>query len=187
MEIISTELEGLKLIKPEIIKDARGYFMESFKLNFLNEHFPNINFIQENESKSTYGILRGLHFQRPPFDQTKLVRVVYGKVLDVAVDLRIGSPTLGQYKSFILSEENNLQLMIPKGFAHGFVVLSKECIFQYKVDEYYNKSSEDHISFDDRTLNINWIINESELKLSRKDKVQSSFENYLLGQNKFKF
>lgn len=187
MEIISTKLEGLKLIKPKIIKDVRGYFMESFKLDFFSEHFPDINFIQENESKSNYGVLRGLHFQRPPFDQTKLVRVVYGKVLDVAVDLRIGSPTFGRHESFILSEGNSLQLMIPKGFAHGFVVLSEECIFQYKVDAAYNKSSEDHISYNDRTLNINWKIDESEMKLSQKDKVQSLFENYLLGGNKFKY
>ena len=138
MEIVKTSIEGLVVIQPKVFEDERGYFMESYKESFINDHFTGIHFIQDNESKSSYGVLRGLHFQKPPFEQTKLVRVIQGEVLDVAVDLRKDSKTYGKYESIILSEKNKKQVFIPKGFAHGFVVLSKETILNYKVDNYYN-------------------------------------------------
>jgi dTDP-4-dehydrorhamnose 3,5-epimerase len=169
MEIVKTSIEGLVLIEPRVFKDDRGYFMESYKESFMMENFPNINFIQDNESKSTYGVLRGLHFQKPPFEQTKLVRVVDGKVLDVAVDLRKGSPTCGKWESFILSGENKKQLFIPKGFAHGFIVLSDSATLNYKVDNYYSKSHESGIRFDDKTLNIDWMIPLNKIIISEKD------------------
>lgn len=169
MEIIKTSIEGLVIIQPKVFKDERGYFMESYKDSFIKENFPDIHFIQDNESKSTYGVLRGLHFQKPPFEQTKLVRVISGEVLDVAVDLRKNSPTYGKWESVVLSGDNKKQFFIPKGFAHGFIVLSKEAIFSYKVDAPYKKEFESGIGFDDKSLNINWKIESKNIKLSAKD------------------
>ncbi len=169
MEIVNTEIQDLVLIKPKVFEDKRGYFMESFKKDFFINNFSEINFIQDNESKSEYGVLRGLHFQNPPYDQTKLVRVIKGKVLDVAVDLRKGSKTFGIHKSFILSEENKNQLLVPKGFAHGFVVLSREAIFHYKVDNIYMPSYDSGLIFNDNSLNIDWKIPNNELVVSDKD------------------
>lgn len=169
MEIVKTSIDGLVIIKPKVIEDERGYFMESFKESFITENFPEIKFIQDNESKSSYGVLRGLHFQKPPYDQTKLVRVIYGEVLDVAVDLRSDSPTFGKWESIKLSDVNKYQFLIPKGFAHGFIVLSEKAIFSYKVDNYYNKESELGIRYDDQQLNITWELDHKFMKLSEKD------------------
>lgn len=169
MEIIKTSIEGLVVIQPRVFVDERGYFMESYKESFIKDNFPDIHFIQDNESKSTYGVLRGLHFQKPPFQQTKLVKVIDGKVLDVAVDLRKNSPTYGKWESIILSGENKKQFFIPKGFAHGFVVLSKEAIFSYKVDNVYNNESESGILYNDPKLKIDWIVRRENIVLSKKD------------------
>jgi dTDP-4-dehydrorhamnose 3,5-epimerase len=180
MEIIKTSIEGLLIIKPRVFEDERGYFMESFKESFVNENFPDIKFIQDNESKSSYGVLRGLHFQKPPFEQTKLVRVISGKVLDVAVDLRAGSKTYGKHVNIELSDKNKLQFLIPKGFAHGFVVLSENAIFSYKVDNIYNSSSDSGIAFDDPDLKIQWPIPTKDLIISNKDSSLKSFKEYLI-------
>ena len=145
MNIIETGIEGLWIIEPRIFGDSRGYFFESFSQKEFDEKIGPVNFVQDNESKSCYGVVRGLHFQKPPHAQAKLVRVVKGKVLDVAVDLREGSPTYGKHCAVELSEENHRQMFIPKGFAHGFSVLSEEAVFQYKCDEYYAPHSEGHI------------------------------------------
>ena len=168
MEVIKTSIEGLVVIQPNVYKDERGYFMESFKESFFQKNFPQIKFLQDNESRSSYGVLRGLHFQKPPFEQTKLVRVIKGKVLDVAVDLRTESKTFGLHEAVILSEENKRQFLIPKGFAHGFLVLSKEAIFSYKVDNYYAPDYDSGISY--KSLNIDWIIPEKDIIISEKDK-----------------
>ena len=177
MEIVKTSIEGLVIIQPKVFEDERGYFMESYKESFIKENFPDIYFIQDNESKSSYGVLRGLHFQKPPFEQTKLVRVVQGEVLDVAVDLRKNSPTFGKWESVVLSGDNKKQFFIPKGFAHGFVVLSKKAVFSYKVDNLYNISHESGINPLDTSLNIDWKISEDQLLLSIKDKHLPFFEN----------
>ena len=169
MEIVKTSIEGLVIIQPRVFEDERGYFMESYKETFIKENFPDIHFIQDNESRSSYGVLRGLHFQKPPFEQTKLVRVIDGEVLDVAVDLREDSQTYGKWESIILTGENKKQFFIPKGFAHGFVVLSKEAIFSYKVDNIYAPEYDSGIYFDDKNLAIDWIIPKSDLVISRKD------------------
>ena len=169
MEIIKTTIEGLVIIQPKVFEDERGYFMESYKESFIKENFPDIHFIQDNESRSTYGVLRGLHFQKPPFEQTKLVRVINGEVLDVAVDLRENSPTYGKWESVLLSGENKKQFFIPKGFAHGFVVLSKETIFSYKVDNIYAPEFDSGVYFDDTDLAIDWIVPKSDLVISQKD------------------
>ena len=158
MNVIETELEGVKIIEPTIFKDARGYFFESFSQKEFNEKVAPITFVQDNESKSTYGVIRGLHYQKPPYAQSKLVRCVRGKVLDVAVDIRKGSPTYGKYVAVELSEDNHRQLFIPKGFAHGFAVLSDEAVFQYKCDEFYHPEVADGISVIDETLGIDWKI-----------------------------
>ena len=171
MEIIKTSIEGLVIIQPKVFEDERGYFMESYKESVIKENFPDINFIQDNESKSSYGVLRGLHFQKPPFEQTKLVRVIEGEVLDVAVDLRKESPTYGKWESVALSGDNKNQLFIPKGFAHGFVVMSNEAIFSYKVDTPYKKEFEFGIRLDDNSLNIDWEIDLKSIKLNRKDNI----------------
>ena len=170
MEIIKTSIEGLVVIQPLDFGDERGYFMESYKESFVKDHFPDIHFIQDNESKSSYGVLRGLHFQKPPFEQTKLVRVIQGEVLDVAVDLRKNSSTYGKWESIILSGENKKQLFIPKGFAHGFVVLSKEAIFSYKVDNIYAPDHDSGIYYKDTSLGIDWLLNDNDIILSEKDK-----------------
>ena len=177
MEIIETSIEGIVVLKPRIFKDERGYFMESYKESFFKNNFPDIRFIQNNESMSTHGVLRGLHFQMPPFQQTKLVRVIDGEVLDVAVDLRMNSPTFGRWESIILSCKNKKQLLIPKGFAHGFVVLSEKAIFSYKVDNPYSAEHESGIIYNDEELNIDWRINSNNLLVSKKDKLLSTFKN----------
>lgn len=177
MEIITTALKDLLIIKPKVFEDDRGYFMESFKQSFIEENFPGIKFIQENESKSNYGVLRGLHFQTAPYEQTKLVRVVKGKVLDIAVDLRKGSETYGKWESFILSSSNKKQLLIPKGMAHGFVVLSKTAVFSYKVDNVYSPGHESGIIYNDPNLNIDWKLSHSKLIISKKDKLLKTIED----------
>jgi len=169
MEIIKTSIEGLLVLQPRIFEDERGYFIESYKESFIKDNFPGIHFIQDNESMSTYGVLRGLHFQKPPFEQTKLVRVIQGKVLDVAVDLRLNSKTCGKYESVVLSGENKKQFLIPKGFAHGFVVLSEEAIFSYKVDNNYAPDYDSGIKYNDSKLGIDWILQEESLIISEKD------------------
>lgn len=176
MQIIKTEIEGVFIIKPQLFKDGRGYFFESFSQREFEEKVSKITFVQDNESKSSYGVVRGLHFQRPPFAQSKLVRVIKGTVLDVAVDLRKNSPTYGKHITVELTEENHLQLFIPQGFAHGFSVLSNEAIFQYKCDNFYNKESEDSILWNDKNLNIDWKIPEKKIILSEKDKTSQTFD-----------
>ena len=170
MEVIKTDIEGLVVIQPRIFNDARGYFFESFSQREFEEKVGPIRFVQDNESKSTRGVLRGLHFQNPPYAQSKLVRCVKGKVLDVAVDIRKGSPTYGRHVAVELSEDNHLQFFIPKGFAHGFVVLSDEAVFQYKCDEFYAPQSEGGINLYDEALGIDWQIPRDEAILSDKDK-----------------
>ncbi len=171
MKFTNTEIEGLIIIEPTVYEDERGYFFESFRQDLFLQKFPEIKFIQENESFSTYGILRGLHYQVPPFAQSKLVRVVSGRVLDVAVDIRKDSVTFGKYFSVELSSENKKQFFIPQGFAHGYIVLSETAIFQYKVDNYYSKESERGILFNDYDININWILNHENILVSGKDKL----------------
>jgi dTDP-4-dehydrorhamnose 3,5-epimerase len=170
MEIIKTEIEGLLIIEPRIFQDARGYFFESFSQREFEEKVGPVHFVQDNESMSTYGVMRGLHFQRPPYTQSKLVRCVSGKVLDVAVDLRKGSPTYGQHIAVELTGENHRQLFIPRGFAHGFSVLSDEAVFQYKCDGFYNPSAEGAIAWDDPDLAIDWGLPAGEVLLSEKDR-----------------
>lgn len=177
MEIIKTSIEGLVIIQPKLFEDERGYFMESYKEPFIIENFPDIHFIQDNESKSSYGVLRGLHFQKPPFEQTKLVRVVYGKVLDVAVDLREGSPTYGKHHSIELSDENKLQFLIPKGFAHGFITLSDKVIFSYKVDAPYSAEHESGIHPLHNTFNLDWRVSRKDIVISKKDFLLPNFTN----------
>lgn len=158
MKIIETAIEGVVIIEPRLFKDERGYFFESFSQREFEEKIRKISFVQDNESKSSYGVLRGLHFQKPPYAQSKLVRVIKGAVLDVAVDIRKGSPTFGKHVAVELTEENHLQLFIPRGFAHGFSVLSQEVIFQYKCDNFYAPQSEGALAWDDSDLNINWSL-----------------------------
>lgn len=176
MNYIQTEIEGVWLIEPKVYKDNRGYFFESFRQDEFNEKVGVIDFIQENESKSTYGVLRGLHYQKGEFSQAKLVRVITGRVLDVAVDLRQSSSTFGQHISIELSEENKRQLFVPRGFAHGFLVLSEEAIFSYKVDNYYAPQAEETILFSDEDLNIHWPMADFDLILSEKDQVAPLFK-----------
>ena len=170
MKIIETAIEDVVIIEPRLFKDERGYFFESFSQREFEEKIRKISFVQDNESKSSYGVLRGLHFQKPPYAQSKLVRVIKGAVLDVAVDIRKGSPTLGKHVAIELTEENHLQLFIPRGFAHGFSVLSQEVIFQYKCDNFYAPQSEGALAWDDSDLNINWRIPTNQIILSEKDK-----------------
>jgi len=159
------------LIEPEVHGDSRGYFTESFRQDLLDDFLGyEVNFIQDNESKSSKGVLRGLHYQLPPYEQTKLVRVIEGKVLDVALDIRQSSPTFGQYVSIELSSDNHRQLFIPKGFAHGFVVLSESAVFVYKVDNYYSPDDDRGIAYNDRQIGIDWMLKSDELQLSNKDK-----------------
>ena len=180
MEIIKTDIEGVLILKPHIFGDARGYFYESYNKKLLRDLAPEIpEFVQDNQSYSTYGVVRGLHFQKAPYAQAKLVRVVSGKVLDVAVDLRAGSPTFGRHVSVELSVENHLQLFIPEGFAHGFSVLSHEVVFQYKCSSFYNKESEGGIIFNDPDLGIDWGIPQKDMILSPKDKVHPTFAQYI--------
>lgn len=173
MQFIRTEIEDVIICEPIVHGDDRGYFVETFRADKLEAFLGyKINFCQDNESKSSRGVLRGLHYQLAPHAQTKLVRVIKGKVLDVAVDIRKNSPTFGQYVAVELSEENKRQLLVPRGFAHGFVVLSDEAIFAYKVDNYYSPECDRGIAFDDKEININWQIEHSKLQLSPKDTKQ---------------
>lgn len=169
MEVIKTGIEGLLIIEPRVFCDARGYFFESFSQREFEEKVGKVCFVQDNESMSSYGVMRGLHFQRPPFTQTKLVRCVKGSVLDVAVDIRKGSPTFGRHVAVELTEENHRQFFIPKGFAHGFAVLSETAVFQYKCDEFYAPQSEGGISILDESLGIDWRIPVDKAVLSEKD------------------
>lgn len=176
MTFTELEINGVWLIEPKRFGDNRGYFCETFKLEEFESHVGKINFVQDNESMSTYGVLRGLHFQRGKWSQAKLVRVSQGRVLDVAVDLRRGSSTYGRHVAVELSQENAHQLFIPRGFAHGFVVLSETAQFQYKVDNVYAPQSEATLRFDDEALGIDWRIPHSDMKLSEKDMRGLSFE-----------
>ena len=171
MRVIETAIEGAIIIEPKVFSDDRGYFFESFSQKEFEEKVCKTVFVQDNESKSTYGVLRGLHFQKMPYAQSKLVRVVKGKVLDVAVDIRKGSPTFGKHVAVELSEDNKLQFFVPRGFAHGFIVLSEEAIFQYKCDNYYTPQSESGIMWNDPALNIDWQIPLEDVILSGKDKI----------------
>lgn len=177
MKIRQTGISGLIVIEPDVFGDSRGYFMESFSCRkFMELTGIDVDFVQDNESKSSYGVLRGLHFQRPPHAQSKLVRVVSGRVLDVAVDLRAGSPTYGKHYALELTGENHLQMFIPKGFAHGFAVLSDEAVFQYKCDEYYAPQSEGGVAWDDPDLAIDWQIPLEDVRLSEKDRNNPEFK-----------
>ena len=169
MEIIKTGIEGLLILEPRIFQDARGYFFESFSQREFEEKVGPVHFVQDNESMSTYGVMRGLHFQRPPYTQSKLVRCVKGAVLDVAVDIRQGSPTYGQHVAVELTAENHRQFFIPKGFAHGFAVLSETAVFQYKCDEFYHPEADAGISILDESLGIDWRIPTDKAILSDKD------------------
>lgn len=171
MEVIKTAIEGVVIIEPKVFRDARGYFFESFSQREFEEKVRPINFVQDNESMSSYGVMRGLHFQTPPYTQSKLVRCVKGKVLDVAVDIRKGSPTYGQHVAVELSEDNHRQFFVPRGFAHGFAVLSETAVFQYKCDNFYNKESEGAIAWNDESLGIDWKIDLEKIILSEKDKL----------------
>lgn len=170
MNVVKTKIEGVVIIEPRVFRDDRGYFFESFSQQRFNELVAPVTFVQDNESRSTYGVLRGLHFQKPPYAQSKLVRVVKGVVLDVAVDLRKDSPTFGQYEQVLLSEDNKRQFFIPQGLAHGFVVLSPEAVFQYKCDNYYAPQAEGSVRWDDPQININWQLPLGDILLSEKDK-----------------
>ena len=180
MKVIETEIEGVFILEPRVFGDDRGYFFESFSLKHFEEKVSKTVFVQDNESKSKYGVLRGLQYQLPPYTQAKLVRVVKGRVLDVAVDIRKGSPTFGKYVAVELSEENKLQFFLPKGFAHGFAVLSEEAIFQYKCDEYYAPDYEGAICFDDPDLGIDWRLPLEDIILSEKDKKHPRLRDAIL-------
>ena len=169
MEVIKTAIEGLYIIEPRVFNDSRGYFFESFSQREFDEKVGPITFVQDNESMSSYGVMRGLHFQRPPFTQSKIVRCVKGSVLDVAVDIRKGSPTYGQHVAVELSEDNHRQFFIPKGFAHGFAVLSPTAVFQYKCDEFYHPEADGGISILGASLDIDWRIPVDKAILSDKD------------------
>ena len=169
MEVIQTSIDCVVFLEPKVFRDARGYFFESFSQREFEEKIRKIDFVQDNESMSSYGVIRGLHFQRPPFTQSKLVRCVKGRVLDVAVDIRKGSPTYGQHVAVELSEWNHRQFFVPRGFAHGFSVLSEIAVFQYKCDNFYTPEADGGISIKDETLGINWQIPVEKAILSEKD------------------
>lgn len=169
MEVIQTNIKGVVIIEPRLFKDDRGYFFESYSERDFNKQVSEVHFVQDNESKSSYGVMRGLHFQRPPFTQSKLVRCVKGAVLDVAVDIRKGSPTYRQHVAVELTEDNHRQFFIPRGFAHGFAVLSPEAIFQYKCDNFYHPKADGGISILDTSLGIDWRIPTEHAILSEKD------------------
>ena len=178
------KIKDVVLCEPEVLSDDRGHFYESFRQDKFDSFIGHkVKFCQENESKSVYGVVRGLHYQAAPYAQSKLVRVISGKVLDVAVDMRMGSPTLGQFVMEELSEENKRQLFIPRGFAHGFVVLSREAVFTYKVDNYYSRANEKSVNFGDPYLNIDWMIPKNELIVSSKDLASPTFLNSELFEN----
>ena len=179
MNLIKTKLDGLVVLKPTIFKDNRGYFMESYNQKNINKLIGNVNFVQDNESESSRGVLRGLHFQNPPHTQSKLVRCIKGSVLDVVLDLRTKSKTYGIFETILISEENKNQLFIPNGFAHGFVVLSETAVISYKVDNYYNPNFESGVLWNDLDLNIDWKINKKEIIVSDKDKSLPTFNNII--------
>ncbi len=178
MNIITTEIEGVLIIEPRIFQDSRGYFFESFNQKEFKEKVGSVTFVQDNESKSCYGVVRGLHFQKGEHAQSKLVRVVKGKVLDVAVDLRSGSKTFGKHVSVELSEDNHRQFFIPRGFAHGFSVLSDDVIFQYKCDNFYCPESEGAIAWDDLDLAIDWKVPTDRIILSEKDRCHPRLRDF---------
>ena len=169
MEVIKTDIEGLVIIEPKVFKDARGYFFESFSQREFEQKVRKVNFVQDNESMSSYGVMRGLHFQRPPYSQSKLVRCVKGRVLDVAVDIRKGSPTYGKHVAVELTEDNHRQFFVPRGFAHGFAVLSETAVSQYKCDTFYAPAADGGISIKDESLGIDWQIPTESALLSEKD------------------
>lgn len=179
INVIDTPISGVKIIEPKIFGDSRGYFYESYSQRDFEEKVAKVNFVQDNQSFSHYGVLRGLHFQNPPYTQSKLVRVIQGKVVDVAVDIRKGSPTYGQHVAVELTGDNHRQFFIPKGFAHGFVVLSETALFQYKCDEFYHPESEDAIAWNDSDIAIKWPIPLSDIELSEKDRQHSFLENFV--------
>ena len=183
MNVIQTEIQGVVIIEPRVFGDSRGYFFESFSEKNFKEQVADVDFVQDNQSKSCYGVVRGLHFQKPHHAQAKLVRVVKGRVLDVAVDLRKGSPTYGKHVAVELTEDNHRQFYIPRGFAHGFAVLSEEAIFQYKCDNYYAPQSEGAVAWNDPDLGIDWgvplekaILSEKDMKHPRLKDIDSPFE-----------
>ncbi|GAA6368623.1 dTDP-4-dehydrorhamnose 3,5-epimerase [Odoribacter splanchnicus] len=176
MKVIKTSISDVVILEPRVFGDERGYFFESFSQREFNEQVAEVTFVQDNESKSSYGVVRGLHYQLPPYTQAKLVRVVEGEVLDVVVDLRKNSATFGKHVAVVLSGENKRQFFIPKGFAHGFAVLSPQAIFQYKCDNYYAPQYESGIQFDDPALGIDWKIPEAEMILSAKDRMHKRLE-----------
>ena len=178
MNVIKTDIEGVVVIEPRVFDDARGYFFESYSKRRFDEVVRPIEFVQDNESMSTRGVIRGLHFQRPPFSQSKLVRCVRGAVLDIVVDIRRGSPTYGRHIAVELTGENRRQLFVPRGFAHGFAVLSDEAVFQYKCDNYYHPESEGGISIADHSLGIDWRIDPAEAILSEKDLRNPMFSDF---------
>ena len=183
MEVLTTSISGIYIIEPKVFKDSRGYFFESFSQREFDEKISallgqEIRFVQDNESMSSYGVMRGLHFQRPPFTQSKLVRCVRGSVLDVAVDIRKGSPTYGKHVAVELTEDNHRQFFIPKGFAHGFAVLSETAVFQYKCDEFYHPEADGGISIIDDSLGINWRIPTEKALLSEKDTKHACLKDF---------
>lgn len=180
MTIVKTEIEGVFVVEPRVFGDSRGYFFESFnQRDFAQQTGINVTFVQDNESCSHYGVVRGLHFQLPPYAQSKLVRVVEGRVLDVAVDIRRNSPTYGQHVAVELSAENKRQFFLPRGFAHGFAVLSETAIFQYKCDDYYHPEAEGAIAWDDPTLAIDWKVAAADVLLSEKDRHHQRFNDFV--------
>ena len=184
MKFIKTAIPDVYIIEPSVFGDERGYFLESFNLEKFKENIYPINFVQDNESKSSKGVLRGLHFQKPPFEQAKLVRCIEGTVIDVAVDIRRGSPTYGKHVAIELSGENKRQLFVPRGFAHGFSVLSESAVFAYKVDNTYAPEFDAGIRYDDKELNIDWKLAEEDVQLSVKDENLSFFKDF---DSPFKF
>ena len=178
MDVIRTEIDGVVIIEPKIFGDARGYFFESFSQREFEEKVRKINFVQDNESMSSYGVMRGLHFQRPPFTQSKLVRCVKGAVLDVAVDIRKGSPTYGQHVAVELTEDNHRQFFVPRGFAHGFAVLSETAIFQYKCDNFYAPQADGGISIKDESFGIDWKIPTDNALLSEKGTLHECLKDF---------
>lgn len=178
MEVIKTAIDGVVIIEPKVFKDQRGYFFESFSQREFEAKVRKINFVQDNESMSSYGVMRGLHFQRPPYTQSKLVRCVRGKVLDVAVDIRKGSPTYGRHVAVELSEDNHRQFFVPRGFAHGFAVLSDTAVFQYKCDNFYAPQADGGISIKDESLGIDWKIPTDMAILSEKDTLHSCLKDF---------
>lgn len=180
MEVIDTPIEGVKIIKPAVFQDDRGYFYESYNKRRFEQHGLDYDFVQDNQSFSSYGVIRGLHFQKGGSEQAKLVRVLQGRVLDVAVDIRPGSPTFGEHVAVELTSENHLQLLIPRGLAHGFAVLSETAVFSYKCDNYYDRDSEGGLLYDDPDLGIDWRIPADKIQVSDKDRQNPSFQDYCI-------